>query len=914
MRFIGILLAVIFFACDGERIITRLEEDLESSASGDVSIENNIPYIPGFAVQFSEVDPVNIEFDDHEGDDPPWVEFYNSSEEEMNLSGLYLTNTLSDLTKWQFGNVNILPHQYKIVFLSGKNLPDVVMPSDTIDVVGRGVWAWSDEDQTPPGTSFVRKLSGESSFLIRNEDGSYGFGAEMQYGENPELGWHSACLFVGTGNSSPSDVRDLRGAEEILFSGFISKGMKVEVQLAQPDLDDWKGYGKTLLGTGDSSSVYTVRLPQGSKFPDLENIYGLRISPETNETNLLQIKISRAIARKHGHEAHASFKIKNTGGSLYLTNGEALLDSVSYPKLPVKKTWSKDALGNWGYAEASFSLAASSVFPLRADTLSMPPSGFYSEPFYLSFNNVGDVVRCETGGKLPTSESPIYASSVLVSETKVFRCAAFNENKLRGEISNRTYLFEKRPTLSTVFLTGDPEAWFSPDSGIYREGPNAQSSEPHYGANYWSDKELPVWVEFFEPGSSAPDFSENAGYQIFGNYSRMQDKKSAAITFREKYGVKRLEYPLFPEYPDLKTFRVFILRNNGSNNGGDYIRDRLASSVTKGLGVDFQKARPAIVYYNGEYFGIHNIRERSTEYYFETNYGLDPEKIDLLKADNAATAGSAQDYLQMISFLENNAIHEEKNYERISKWMDIDNFINYMQIEMFTNNRDWPANNLKKWRSASPATPWKWFLYDLDFGYGNTFSAFQENIFEFATREDGDAWPNGPESTFLLRTLLKNETFRAAFINRFPVLLATIYDPSVLKFKIDQMMAEIQAEISRDQERWNFNKNYMQQQLNRIYSFAENRSTTVWNEMQSFFKLGRAAPVILDVSGNGAIDVHGLVIPMLPVSIGFFYGQPVELKAIATSSSVFSEWSDGEKSPVRVIEPEKFSSLTAIFK
>jgi hypothetical protein len=465
-----------------------------------------------------------------------------------------------------------------------------------------------------------------------------------------------------------------------------------------------------------------------------------------------------------------------------------------------------------------------------------------------------------------------------------------------------------------VFLTTDPNSLFDPDTGIYMEGPNAQSKEPHYGANYWLDKEIPVTVELMEPGTSSPAFAKNAGLKIFGNYSRQNDKKSVAITFREKYGDSHLKYPLFPEFPELNKFKVFLLRNNGSNYGNDYIRDRLASSVSEGLGVDYQRGRFAVVYYNGEYFGIHSIRERSTADYFETHYGLDPDKIDLLKADNAVSAGSAVDYVALMDWLESNHLDKEENYAYIASQIDVDNFINYMHTELFANNRDWPANNLKKWRNTSPKTPWKWFLYDLDFGFGNDYSKYKNNIFEFATAEDGESWPNGPESTLLLRRLLENEGFKAAFINRMAVLLQMNFESSRVLARIEKMMAEIQSEISRDQKRWGLSASKMTKQLNAIKNFAMNRPSVVYGELQEFFALGETAAVSLSVSGSGRILVHNLPVDVSKMTVNFFTGFPVTLSAEPLMGSTFAGWSDGESSPTRVILPECVSEVTAIFK
>lgn len=914
MRF---LLFFLFYfallACSGDSSTsTRLEGE---NLPEDKPIAS-LPYIEGFPVKFSEVDPINTVFKDHEGDDPAWVELLNTADTVVNLNGLFLTDTPSEPAKWQLGDSPIFPKNRFAIFLSGKNLPNYEAPHDSVEMVGSGSWAWADEDNADiPGTSFVRPWAYENKYKIRGPDDYYRFSAEIQYGENEELGWHSACLFIGTGNASSSDVLDISNANELLFTGYITKGAVFRVRLAQPDLDDWTGWSETVIGTGDSTTTYQITLPKNKTFPDLKNIYGTRLAPDDNEMKLVQFDLHHYIARNRGHELHAAFKIKNTGGTLYLTNGEAILDSVSYPELPPEKTWGTDALGNWGYADPSPLLEATTqLYPTRGETVYLPPSGFYSEPFMLSVNaNPTSIVRCEFGGKPPHAQSQVY-QEIPISATTVVRCASFNEGSLPGEIVSRTYVFEQQPSIATVFLTGDPDSWFNPDTGIYMEGPNAQASDPHYGANYWLDKEIPVFVELFEPGNVAPAFAENAAYKIFGNYSRANDKKSASITFKEKYGKKRLEYPLFPEYPHLQEFRVFLLRNNGSNFSGDYIRDRLGSSVSKGLGVDFQKSRPSIVFYNGEYFGIHNIRERSTEYYFETNYGLDPENIDLLKADNSASNGSSVDYEQMISYLETNGATSSEHYEKIKQWMDVDNFINYLHTEIFANNRDWPSNNLKKWRSSSPVTKWKWFLYDLDFGWGNEYSEFKGNIFDFTLTDSGPAWPNGPASTFLQRTLMQNEEFKSAFINRFSVLLVTYFSPGILKEKIDVMMNEINAEIPRDQERWWHNESYMSRQLELIYKFAETRSVTVLQEMQEYFGLPTVAPVLLEAKGNGNIAVHNLTLPIPSVNVPFFAGFPVTLEAIPSAGAVFEGWSDGETAKVRTILPEQVPHLQAIFR
>ncbi|MCF0223742.1 MAG: CotH kinase family protein [Fibrobacter sp.] len=877
-----------------------------------------IKYVGNSPVVMTEVDPVNAFYDDHEGDDAGWVELMNVTDSVVNLSGISLTDSKDAPHKWTFGNVEMAPKSFLLVFLSGKNLVDYEPPHDSTNMIGKGCWVWTDADNDPPGNSYAEPLEGHGGICFKQQ-GVRKVGVQMQLGDNQELGWSSISAFVGTNDGSSDTPQNLGTANELLLMGYITKDRVISLRLAQPDVDDWKGYEITLVGTGDSSTTYTVPLPQGTTFPDLSKIYGTRISPESKETLEVTVKFDSYVVRNRGHEPHTNFKSNKKGGSLYLVNDEdQMLDSIQYPELPVGKSWTfgVSSLGVpvWGYGDPSpYGNATGIVENTLSDppASELPPSGFYQTPFTVTFDE-SRFVRCALGGFAPTEQTPA-ATAIRIEQTTTIRCASYVLGTTPSAVETRTYVFEEKPSIATVFITVDPLSMFDPDSGLYMEGNHAQQTEPHYGANYWADRELPVFVELMEM-DGAFGFSESAGLQIFGNYSRTNEKKSVAIVFREKYGKKQLKYSLFKEFPDLREFKTFILRNNGSNFNSDYIRDRLASSISEGLGVDYQRGRPVIVYYNGAYYGIHNIRERSNEHYFETHYGYDPDNIDLLKADNTVSNGSSADYVELMNWLEQNHLDDEENYNYVASKIDIDNFINYVHTELFANNRDWPSNNLKKWRVANPAGLWRWFLYDMDFGFGTNMSKFTNNIFEFATAEDGETWPNGPESTLLLRRLLENSGFKRAFVNRMAVLLSMNFESSRVESLIERMMAEIEAEIPRDQERWHHDVTYMNQQLSKIKKFAKSRQGVILDEMMEFFSLGKIVRVQFEVEGSGQILVHGLPLDQYPMEIQFFEGHEVEVTALASQGGVFIGWSDGVTEKSRVVDPAEIASIKAIFK
>lgn len=537
------------------------------------------------------------------------------------------------------------------------------------------------------------------------------------------------------------------------------------------------------------------------------------------------------------------------------------------------------------------------------DTLNeFPASGFFTKPFTIVLPKS---INCETGGFIPTKKSPFIKTLHIDSSTTI-RCADLSNDSSLTKETIHTYLFEKKTTIPAVFITTDPNSLFDPDTGIYTEGPNAEAKEPHYGANYWLDKEIPIFIEFIETTSSSPDFAQKAGLKIFGNFSRIHPKKSVVVTFRKQYGENRLNYNLFPDFPNLNRFKNIVFRNLGTGFERDYIRDRLATSISEGLNVDYQRGRFVIVFYNGKYFGIHDMRERSNEYYFETHYGINHNNINLLKADNSASAGSSDDFRSLINWLDTHSLDNEKNYMYIASKIDIDNYINYMQVEIYTNNHDWLSNNLKKWNSVNPQTKWKWFLYDFDRSFGVKNSNITNNIFEFIT--------SMREHTPLYHSLIKNNNFRFSFINRMSVLLQTNFDSQRVVAQVDKLMAEIESEILRDQKRWSLDSDKMDNQLEIIKLFAKNRPSYIIKHLQEHFNLGETISVTLATNGNGSILVHNLPLDKSSLTIPFFKDIPVTLTAKPQNGSKWSHWSDGDTNTTRIIYPKNKTSITAIFK
>ena len=196
--FFGVFASWMLAACsdDGSWHKAPDPEEIERSSS---AAEPLLPFAGG-PLMFTEVDPINVDFEDHEGDDAGWVEILNTSTDTVNLSGMYLTDSQEDPFKWKFGDVKMAPNSQLLVFMSGKNYPDYVLPHDTLNMIGPGCWTWTDAQSDPPGESYADPLPGQQKNCFK-EGSVRRVGAIMQLGENEDLGWSSIAVFVGTRSS-----------------------------------------------------------------------------------------------------------------------------------------------------------------------------------------------------------------------------------------------------------------------------------------------------------------------------------------------------------------------------------------------------------------------------------------------------------------------------------------------------------------------------------------------------------------------------------------------------------------------------------------------------------------------------------------------------------------------------------------
>jgi hypothetical protein len=596
---------------------------------------------------------------------------------------------------------------------------------------------------------------------------------------------------------------------------------------------------------------------------------------------------------------HASFKLNVAGEKVYLSDQNGLvLDSLSYLRQYEMDSYGKnDTLGLVYFSNptAGEHNDESSSYRLAVGISYNPPPGIY--PDYqmveLSWGESNAVIHYTLDGSEPDENSDVYAGPIGIPGNTVIRTKIWADGYRPGWIETATYLVSDTFNLPVFSLVTDPVNLWDDVQGIYVAGTNGIiaycSEEPRNWNQEW---ERPVSLEYYGKSGLRKLYTDG-GVRIHGGCSRQSAMKSLAFFARNEYGNNELRYPFFRE-KNIDWFKDLIFRNSGNDFPYTMMRDGIIQAVAKSnMDIDKQAFEPVLVFLNGEYWGIHNLREDVNEHFFESNFDIPGDEIDILKTGNQVISGTAADFISLENYMGSHDLAVQENYNYVADRIDINEYINYQITEMFFANRDWPANNQKYWRHRTTDGKWRWIMFDMDFTWGLYDFNPAIDMFTFTTATDGPDWPNPPWATFFFRKLLENEGFRDQFIQKFMMHLNTTFQPENVIHVIDSMQGMIYDEFPAHIARWNepWSMEQWNSNVEELRTFARLRPDYVWQTMRNYFSLGTEIYLSVDYPDTaGKIMVNEFIVPPGGMNGKYISGLPMDIQAFPAPGNKFVRW------------------------
>ena len=557
---------------------------------------------------------------------------------------------------------------------------------------------------------------------------------------------------------------------------------------------------------------------------------------------------------------HTPFRLESGKGcAVYLFSNGELIDKVEglkkQPAPNIAYGRKTDGSDSWGYMATPTPAAANCGYTCK-DILGAPVFSVKGKvmrngkPFSLTLSlpegSEGAEIRYTTDGSEPTRTSYLYQQPISISQTTVVKAKLFLDGMLSPRSTAQSYIFFPRDiTLPVISISTNKKYLYDKKIGIYVDG-NYQSGKK----NYEFDWRRPINIEFFfEPGDES-QINQLCEARIMGGASRGSARKSLAVYANKRFGEKRLKYEFFPDdRPGITDFKSIALRNAG--NDFDYLFQRdaiIQLNTARHCDIDFQAYRPAIVYFNGEYMGMLNIRERSNEDNIYTNYdGL--EDLDMFENWWELKEGTWDNYNAFKDFYAEQG-HTLAEYD---KWMDTMEFLNLMLVNLYYNNRDFPGNNIVMWRPRSEDGRWRWIMKDTDFGLGLYGVSAGYNTIKWIydpNYDKGTNWANQYEHTRLFRRLMEDADFKREFIDRAAIYMGDWLNERGTRAVWDPLYDAIKYEYPHHRklinEWWpNYND-----ELKNARNWVAQRTAYFYKYIADYYQLGTPLPLTVNKSIN----------------------------------------------------------------
>ncbi|HMP73288.1 MAG TPA: CotH kinase family protein [Kiritimatiellia bacterium] len=918
---------------------------------------------------------------DEDGDFEDWIELFNFGDDPVDLNGFGLTDNLSNPYKWIFPEVVIQPGQYLIVWASGKNR------RPAMNDLGNGILREVYNDISGFTVSDLTNHPSFPDFPTSRSIITSGFEAPSNVGNNYGQRMRAWLRPPFSGNYRFYIASD--DASVLRLSTDDDPANAVDIA-SVPDWTEFRQWDKyssqsSALINLQSNTLYYIEalMKEGQGLDHLSVGWSLDSS------------FNRPMS---GHylfverELHTSWGISAAGEPLQLTDSEGnVIDMIGAVPVPRDMSYGRSlADSNVWHFFAQATPGGPNLTESYPEILAQPelshPAGFYTDSISVTATTPVEnaVVRYTLDGTEPTESSPILATPLNIAsrngETnnlsliptnfsdlgfpffegwqppggEVFkfhtlRVRAFRTNAWPSRPLTQSYIIDpagpNRYSMPVVSVVADPAHFFSSETGIYVQGNDWNFFQ---SGSAW---ERPGSVELFE-ANGTPAFNIGAGIRLHGGTTRNRPRKSLRIYAREP---STLNYQLFPDKPILN-FDTFILRNSGNDWGMSVFRDAFLQSLTSHTDLDRQYSRPAIVFINGEYWGIHPIRDRFDDGYMEHHYALGERDFTQIEALSDGSNSQfvydrgnpalVDDFQNLLGFVSENDLSNPSAYHDVAERIDIPNFIDYFSAQIFFGNTDWPGNNMRIWRSVStnraPTAPyrhdgrWRWMLFDTDFGFGLDFnyvpgrSDFADhNTLAFAAHPSGTHFSNRTNATLLFRRLLENSDFKRDFVLRFADQLNTVYSTNAVIPRLQTWIDLYTPEMHEHTNRWRQPANWTAETA-RLRDYGNQRTDAVWGHLQSFFNLGNRVSITVSVdnASSGSVKVNTLDIssdlpgvgdPPFPWVGSYFTNYPVTLEALPSSGFEFNAWVDGNNQvvstePVFSFTPGSQPALTATFQ
>ncbi len=609
-------------------------------------------------------------------------------------------------------------------------------------------------------------------------------------------------------------------------------------------------------------------------------------------------------------ELHTGFSLSSADeeGVLLRAADGCTVDHAQPGRLYADVSWGRTAADpeTWGYflEPTPGEPNGTEARPGFAEVPALSPSpGFYDQALELeaSSSEAGATIRLSYDGAAPDETSELYEGPVEVVALRqpvVVRARAWVDGLWPSRIATATYSQSTAPLdygLDVVSLVVDPFDLYDEETGIAAYGlPDYDSSYPYFGANFWEDWERDAHVQIFDPAGELV-FEQDAGVKVHGGYTRAFEQKSWRLIARAAYGPDRLDHAFFP-HETQSSYKIMVLEGVGDWCPTHTENSFVSQLFRDGDGhhfhtLDTQAWEPAVLYLNGEFWGLYAYREKIDEHWIEAHHGADPDKLDRIECTADGTPlwwrlqqGSWEAFDGLNMFVDNSDLSDPEAWEEFQTMLDVENFATAIIATGYWGNTDWWNNNIKMWRQREEGAPFRHVVFDL----GHSWPSY---LYDHVGVSVGFSDLGMP-----IADALANEEFRVLLANQGSDFLNTVLAAEHALPVLDDMHARIEPVIEDQYDKWcGQPKSHWDSDVAVAREFVQLKPAIFWSQLQTHLGLEGRAELSLEADPPGSGSFSLTIVEVEPPFTGdFWLGIPITVTAVPAEGYGFAGWSDGD--------------------
>ncbi|MBR0137764.1 MAG: CotH kinase family protein, partial [Erysipelotrichaceae bacterium] len=440
--------------------------------------------------------------------------------------------------------------------------------------------------------------------------------------------------------------------------------------------------------------------------------------------------------------------------------------------------------------------------------------GIYNDDESLTIEIKGPgTIYYTTDGSEPTKNSKQYNGPITLTSTTVLKCKGYNTGERSSATVIQSYMINEDLKMPALSVSIDPDYLNTILSNIWVVGLERQA-----------------YVEFYEEDGS---FSSPCSLALFGGNARAQAKKSYVLRFDSEWGASELNYAVF-DNRDNACYDSLVLRSGSSDWNYAIIRDIVGTSIVDDYtDVDVQAYKAAILFINGRYYGIYNIREKINAHFVEEHYNVSTDSVNLFRMDGDVSKGTKSGYNALRQFARTHNLNVQANYDYVADRIDLVNLCDYWIAEGYVTNND--LLNVRLFNSSEMDGKYRYIFYDLDYAWYNVAI----NWYTVYIARSGGMTDHYYENDLTV-ALFKSKQFRELWLERLAYNLKNVWSKENVLNRINEIVELYRPEIERDRKRYGMTVKDWEEEVDLLRDWVAKRQYYFLRDTKNYFGLSEA--------------------------------------------------------------------------